>query len=161
PSSWPDVAGPRGLEGARLPARWGLARRRYRPRGRDPQGTHRLQRGRGGLVLGRDGERARAAGPRPRARNAPAHAAAVKGGEMPNVHVTAERWRDPQYAAAFYVFSRMRFSDKRRACFARVESAGIDKAGLLEEARAWSHGERVLVKIALDLFDPGCVAAAG
>ena len=80
---------------------------------------------------------------------------------MPNVHVTAERWRDPQYAAAFYVFSRMRFSDKRRACFARVESAGIDKAGLLEDARAWSHGERVLVKIALDLFDPGCVAAAG
>src|SRR5690606_41259009 len=51
--------------------------------------------------------------------------------------------------------------DKRDACFKYVHHDGIDKEGLLAESRAWSHGEQVLVKIALDLFDPGCVVSAG
>lgn len=74
-----------------------------------------------------------------------------------NPHVTAERWHDQQYAAAFYIFSQLRWRDKRAACFAHVVEHGIEKAKLLKVIRAWSHGEQVLVKIALDLFDPGCV----
>jgi hypothetical protein len=66
---------------------------------------------------------------------------------------------DQQYAAAYYLFTCLRWPEKRRAVFGYVIEYGIDKAGLLKAIRPWSHGEQILVKVALDLFDPGCVKA--
>lgn len=38
---------------------------------------------------------------------------------------------------------------------------GVDKETLLAAAGSWSSGEALITKIALDLFDPGCVAELG
>lgn len=72
-----------------------------------------------------------------------------------NPHVTPERSRDPQYAAAFHIF------DKLRCGYRFVVAEGINKAGLLRALRGGSHGELLMAKVALDLFDPGCVAEIG
>lgn len=64
---------------------------------------------------------------------------------------------DRQYAAALFLFACLRWPDKRRACFDQMSLYGIEKGKLLRQIRAWSHGEQVLIKVALDLFDPGCV----
>ena len=76
---------------------------------------------------------------------------------MSNPYVSIDRWRDQQYGAAFYLFACLRWADKRRSCFSFVVSGGIEKGKLLRTIRPWSHGEQILVKVALDLFDPGCV----
>jgi hypothetical protein len=72
-----------------------------------------------------------------------------------NTYMTAERWRDGQYGAAFHIFMKIGRGTEY------VVGAGIEKAALLEAAGRWSHGEQIMVKVALDLFDPGCVAANG
>lgn len=72
-----------------------------------------------------------------------------------NRHVTADRWSNPQYGAAFYLFTRV------PRAFGFVTDAGIEKAALLQASGTWSHGEQILVRVALDLFDPGCVRARG
>lgn len=69
--------------------------------------------------------------------------------------LSPSRWRDPQYGAAGYLFTI--------AASARhyISDQGIRKADLLRDARAWSSGEWVLVRVGLDLFDPGCVEELG
>ena len=72
-----------------------------------------------------------------------------------NPHITPARLRDSQYAALFYVF------DKLGRGHRFVVAEGINKAALLKESGTWSRGEQIMIKIALDLFDPGCVAENG
>lgn len=74
-----------------------------------------------------------------------------------NPHV-ADRWLSGHYAAAFVAFEAL---GKGGAPFAYVCEDGIDKVALLEAAGVWSYSEQILVKAALDLFDPGCVAKLG
>lgn len=64
---------------------------------------------------------------------------------------------DRQYAAAYFLLSRLRWDEKRHAAFSYITENGIEKGKLLRAIRAWSHGEQIIVKVALDLFDPGCV----
>ena len=70
-------------------------------------------------------------------------------------HITPERRRDPQYAAAIHIFDKLGWGHRY------IVPEGIDKAGLLRALRGSSHGEQIMMKVALDLFDPGCVAAHG
>lgn len=72
-----------------------------------------------------------------------------------NAAVTRSRWEDPQYGAAFYLFAH-----EPRA-FDYVTPDGIEKETLLAAARTWSTTEQILIKVALDLFDPMCVRDAG
>jgi hypothetical protein len=79
-------------------------------------------------------------------------------GEIPNYgnpHVTPQRWSDAQYGAALYLFTR-----EARA-FRYVTGDGIDKDGLLRACRAWSTSEAIIIKVAMELFDPGCVRSSG
>jgi hypothetical protein len=66
-----------------------------------------------------------------------------------------ERKLSSQYGAAALVF------DFVPRCWAFCDDHGVRKGDLLEAARAWSHGEQILIKVALDLFDPGCVRQNG
>jgi hypothetical protein len=63
---------------------------------------------------------------------------------------------DPQYAAAAVLFDRVPLA------WEYCLDYGVKKAELLEAAvRTLSHGEEVLIKVALDLFHPGCVQRCG
>lgn len=75
-------------------------------------------------------------------------------------HVTQHEWLDRQWGAALFVFHSMRNPDIERACFDHV-GPGIDKAGLLELASSWARSEYLMIRLALDLFDPGCVVEHG
>lgn len=72
-----------------------------------------------------------------------------------NKYITPERLSDRRYGAAIRLF------DAIRRGHSYVERYGIDKERLLRDSRKWSDGEKIVVKVALDLFDPGCVAANG
>ena len=72
-----------------------------------------------------------------------------------NPHVTPQRWNDAQYGAAFLVFA----GALNGRPFGLVVEDGIDKAALL--SAGWSYSEDILVRAALDLFDPGCVQDHG
>ena len=72
-----------------------------------------------------------------------------------NPHITPARRQDSQYGAALYVFDAI---GRGHDC---VIAEGIDKEGLLRASGAWAHGEQVLIRIALDLFDRGCVRGNG
>ncbi len=64
---------------------------------------------------------------------------------------------DRQHAAAAVLFEKV-----HRAWAYCDDHGGIDKKALLDSAvLKWSDGELILVKSALDLFDPGCVSRAG
>jgi len=73
---------------------------------------------------------------------------------LANPHVTEYRLRDPQYGAAIWLLARIGPGTAKFFC-----DEGIEIAALLEVSGAWSHGEQVMVRIALDLFFPGCVEA--
>jgi len=66
-----------------------------------------------------------------------------------------KRRRDSQYAAAARIF------DFIARCWAYADDDGVRKQDLLDTAGAWSQGEYILVRIALDLYDPGCVIEHG
>jgi hypothetical protein len=66
-----------------------------------------------------------------------------------------KRRTDPQYAAAAIIF------DEVPAAWQYCVDGGVHKAELLEASGVWSHGEQILVRVALDLFDPGCVLRCG
>lgn len=73
----------------------------------------------------------------------------------PNLFIIEGRRNDPQYAAAIHLFHAIGRGHEY------IVQGGIDNEQLLEDSRAWSHGEQIVIKIALDLFDPGCVPASG
>jgi hypothetical protein len=66
-----------------------------------------------------------------------------------------KRLYDRQYAAAAQVF------DLLPAAWAYCNKDGVLKKSLLDASAEWSHGEQVLIKVALDLYDPGCVRGNG
>jgi hypothetical protein len=66
-----------------------------------------------------------------------------------------KRRSDPQYAAAAIIF------DKVPCAWQYCVDGGVHKAMLLEASSVLSHGEQILIKVALDLFDPGCVVRCG
>ena len=72
-----------------------------------------------------------------------------------NKYITPERLSDPQYGAAIRLFNAVGRGH------AYVEKFGIDKERLLSDSRKWSTGEQIVVKVALDIFEPGCVTAYG
>ena len=76
-------------------------------------------------------------------------------------HATTSRWNDPQYGAAFYIFSSFPDPSVCEFCWRHVDSGGIETQKLLEATAPWSHGERLLVKAAVDLFQPGGVQRFG
>lgn len=76
-------------------------------------------------------------------------------------HATDYRWNSPQYGAAFYIFASMRDPSVRDVCWSHVVRGGIETAALLSTAQSWSHGEFILAKVAVDLFQPGGVEERG
>lgn len=75
-------------------------------------------------------------------------------------HLTQREWRDRQWGACLYLFHTMRNPEHERACFGHV-GPGIDKARLMNLASTWSRSEYLMIRLALDLFDPGCVVEYG
>lgn len=70
---------------------------------------------------------------------------------------------DPQYAALIHLADTPLLAGRLEP-FLWWDGAhlrGVMKEEALRASGAWSHGEQILLKIALDLFDPGCVVAAG
>jgi hypothetical protein len=80
----------------------------------------------------------------------------LRESNMKNVHITPEMRADPEYGAALIIFDKI----KEGHSFIDVRGVGIDKEGLLNR-RGWSSGEWIMVRIALDLFDRGCVKKYG
>jgi hypothetical protein len=75
--------------------------------------------------------------------------------KMFNPHITAERRRNPQYAGALHIF------DKLGRGHAQIVERGIDASSLLSASETWSSSERIMMRIALDLFNPRVVQACG
>lgn len=78
-------------------------------------------------------------------------------GRPPAIPASWQRKRlgSEQYAAAAFIF------DFLPRAWSFTDDGGVRKAELLDAARAWSHGEQILIKSALDLYDPGCVEYHG
>ena len=73
-----------------------------------------------------------------------------------NTSVPSERLREPRLSAAMHIFNTIERGGRY------VNHGGIDIERLLRGIDGtWSHGAQIMAKIALDLFDPGCVAANG
>jgi hypothetical protein len=73
----------------------------------------------------------------------------------PNPHITPDRRRNPQYAAAFHIFDTLGMGHSY------VGAEGINAKTLLRDSEVWSSSERIMVRIALELFNPKAVTAFG
>lgn len=61
-------------------------------------------------------------------------------------------YEDLDFAAALYLLGCPRLADVDPLSYVDRSTARIDWGRLLEEAKGWSHGERLLVQLACDLF---------